>query len=225
MFTHRSAFMDDCVQLVLHHACHLRIQGYCRKLHASLATGEDVTVCNIEEEPIVVCSGIIGTNETMLLSYEIQPHEMAVVVRTAELDKANAAAKDFELCLQDTVGDDGGEYDDERSEDGEILGGGQVRFPCLGWGRRRRLSYTIALSRCMSARIDVDAVVVPTSWWIDDCEGTYWVVQMTYAGEVPERVNANRRLEGRQVVGWKADATSDRPQVRSAGDLSTHAES
>jgi hypothetical protein len=203
---------NDCVQLVLHHTCHLRIERYSKKLHGSLATGEGNKVFDIKQRPLILGNGMMDTNETTLLSYTIQPHgEGCVAVRSSELDKANTAAKDFELCLQDTIGDESGSYDDDRSADDEVFdrNAGPVRFPCLGWGQRRRLTYTIALSRSISTSIAFDALIVPTSWWIDDCEGTYWVVQMTNAEEIHEELYDVQHAEGCVVVGWKTDATSD----------------
>lgn len=196
---------DDCVRRVLHHTCHLRIGCYAREVRGSLARGEGNKVFDIDQRPLVSGNGIMGTKETTLLSYTIEPHQGSVAVRTSELDRANTAAEDFELCLQDTIGDDSGGYDDDRSEDYELRHNADpVLFPCFGWGRRRRLTYTIALSRSMSTTIAIDAVIVPTSWWIDDCEGTYWVVQMTDAGEIPKELYAKH---GYEIVGWKVDAT------------------
>lgn len=201
---------DDCVRLVLHHTCHLRVERYSRKLQGSLATGEWNKVFDIKQRPLISGNGMINIKETTLLSYTIQPHGGCVAVRTSDLDTANAAAKDFELCLQDTIGDEGGLYDEVRLEDDEVFdrNAGLVRFPCLGWGQRRRVTYTIALSRSISTSIAFDALIVPTSWWIDDCEGTYWVVQMTHAGEIHEELFTSRKM-GCVVVGWKTDATSD----------------
>lgn len=134
--------MDDCVQLILHHACHQRVENHCRKIRAALATGIDDEVSDIQEESILLGSGMIGASEPTLLSYEIQPHEWAPAVKTSELDKANANAKYFELCLQDIVGD----YSTERDADNEQLSYPPMRptrFPCFGWGSRKRLTYTL----------------------------------------------------------------------------------
>lgn len=152
---------------------------------------------------------MIGVTETALLSYEIQPHEHVVAVKTSKLEKANANAKYFDLCLQDTVSD----YWTERAADNEQLSYHpmiRIRFPCFGWGVRKRLTYTIALSKSVSTRITVDALIVPTSWWVDDCEGTYWVIQMTHAGRIPESITPLIVELGykERVVGWTADATT-----------------
>lgn len=211
--------MDDCVRLVLHHACHLRIKHNSRTVHGSLAWGSIAErafraerrryeVFNIKKQPLVVCNGMIGRKETILFSYEIQPHEGVVAVRSSELEKTTST--EFELCLQDTIGDDGEEYEDARLKDHEMMLPRRFRrFPCLGWGRPRRLTYTIALSRFVSTTVAFDVVVVPTSWWVNDCEGDYWVVQMTEG--FPLQIDDVHRVEGYSIAGWKRDATNGAP--------------
>ena len=94
----------------------------------------------------------------------------------------------------DTVGEN---YDEERSIDG-----GPLLFPCLGWGCRKRVTYSIRLSRSISASVSFDVVVVPTSWWPDDIEGTYCVIQIWDSNE---RISNELNLESygyRQVYGY-----------------------
>ena len=81
-----------------------------------------------------------------------------------------------------------------------------VFLACLGWGKRKRVSYAICLSRAISVRVFVDVLVVPTSWWIDDCEGTWSVVQMrSLQGWSPPLVCTY----GSEVVGWVRKEETD----------------
>ena len=199
---------DDSLRLVLHHACEQRIERSLNQtIHAMVGINEyhwDVEIFTEDKDtPIIVGVGAIGREETILVSHELRPRGEVVAVRPAELEKANADANDYDLCLQDTIGGDA--YEDARIADGEPIDARPVRYPCLGWGRRKRLTYTLALSRSVRTTIAFDVMVVPTSWWADDCEGTYWVIQMIHPGET--RVKAAEPTFGYSVVGWKCDAT------------------
>ena len=108
-----------------------------------------------------------------------------------------------------------GMYDDECSLDGqdlESVGDGPWLFPCLGWGSRKRVGYSLCLSRVLSVNVESEVHLVPTSSWVDDCEGTFWVVQLIDAeNEVPLPLALScygySNTEGYEVVGWTSAQT------------------
>ena len=170
----------------------------------------------------MTASGIMHSEETILVDaitfWRSAPSEVQAIWASQMAVKTNKKTESDDLCILDTVGDNANAYDDERSEDGQQLDDEPRLFPCLAWGLRKRVSYSIHLSHAMSVSVAFDVVVVPTSWWVDVCQGTYWVIQIVDATQpLPQEgpVSISARSIGFEVVGW-ATAREDEKEGEDA---------
>ena len=182
---------DDCLRLVLRYVCLKRVKDNTTKLQASLATGEDCTVFDIQE-PFLTCDGVIGPLYTILFLEDMQthPNPYGKVLRTSDLYKI-CDLKKYDLCLQDNVS----VYSHEYGDMGELSA-------CLGWGQAKRVFYKIELSQSLKVSVAFDTVQVPTSWWANEFEGAYWGVQMHPADEVPIQIVVEEPVCGYEIVGF-----------------------
>lgn len=188
----------DCLQLVLQHLCRLHVAIKSRPLRASIASVSGNTVCEISEDPALLCTGFIGRKQTLLLSFGHGGFiEGSNVVRATDLD--HVVNDEYDLCLQMTFDDDCGLLDEHRFLFNEF-----VRSPCMGWGCKRQLGFTIALSKALREEVCFDVHVVPNSLWLEEVEGDFAILQMTYADEPPPEQIVGVEEVFWEVAGWKA---------------------
>lgn len=201
---------DDVIRYILELVCNMQARRNFHPVEARLATGEDSKV-TLHGESIVKADGIIRSKETILLDVVISCRpwydEHVRPIRASKMAKTvDEGTKPGDLCIVDPIGDESGEYCEERIEHGE-----EVRLACLGWGVHKQVSYSMRLSHAMSVSVAFDVLVVPTSWWVNDCGtfcGTFWVVQMVNENESSEldlESHGYSRLEGYDVVGWVSE--------------------
>ena len=160
----------------------------------------------------MTANGIIRSKETILLDAmtfisKLNDAGFGPIWASKMVKKTDEETKLDDICIIDSIGDDADVYEGERSEDGQNVDDVPLLLPCLQWGRRKRVSYSICLSHAMSVSVAFDVVVVPTSWWADDCEGTFWVIQIVDANTpLPEELELSRygysMSRGYYVVGW-----------------------
>jgi len=200
---------DDCLRLVLRYLCGLHVQRNVRTLHAKLGLGEqndeDEMVVKELDTTLVTFDGIVGQKETFLLPETVHHcvHDRGFrVISTSQLENARPEATGYQLGFLDSCGDECGEYDSECSEDDQE---GRP-YTCLGWARKKRVTYSIRLSRAICESVTFDVLVVPTSWWGTCYEGEWWVVQIVDAKKpVPAELNLDtcgyEVMAGYDVVG------------------------
>ena len=204
-----SHMSDDVIRCILEHACQIRVRRNVHPLEARLAIGEWSTVSQFGER-IMAANGIIRSRETILLDGitcsknegGVGPIWASKLVKTIDEE-----TKPDDLCILEPIGDESGAYDDERFDYGVHMDNVPLLLPCLRWGSRKRASYSICLSHTMSVSVAFDVLVVPTSWWVDDCEGTFWVIQIVNACKpLPDALNLRccgySPRTGYDVVGW-----------------------
>ena len=214
---------DDCMRGILQHTCCMNARRRTRPLEARLAFGEDSRLVNISPYKVIDANGIIGKKKTILFdvtstlgggngdTYEEIGGYMTWASQMVKGTQETPSPGD--LVFVDTIGDE--EYYDERSragQDWESVGDGPWLFPCLGWGSHTRVSYSLCLSRALSVRVEFHVHIVPTSWWVDDCEGTFFVVQLIDAEKevpLPRALSCYgySKTEGYKVVGWTSAQT------------------
>jgi hypothetical protein len=204
---------EDSLRCILKHTCCINARRHARPLEARLAVGEDSSLIEVDPNKVICANGIIGSKETILFDVTlIDDMEIgAYPTLASQMVKWRQETQNpGDLVFVDTLGDESGLYDDERSLDGQdwkSVGDGPWLFPCLGWGSRKRVRYSLCLSRALSVSIEFDVYSVPTSWWVDDCEGTFWVVQLIDAGyaiPLPLALSSYgySKTQGYEVVGW-----------------------
>ena len=199
---------DDCLRLILQHVCEMKVRRNAKSLHAE--------VCNIPDakfsgRPILSGAGFLGVKETIMLRDSVtffpyadpclRPMWKSQMPIVSENGQWRKPTKHYDLVLSDPVGDEYSMYDDLRDEDGLD----ESFNACLGWGWRKEVAYSVRLSRDISVKVTFDVIVVPTSWWIDDCEGDWWTIQMVDAQRaLPSKLELDARVSynGYEVAGW-----------------------
>jgi hypothetical protein len=120
------------------------------------------------------CDGILGERETVVFLESVEKKLQGMwweFEMQVDMEQRLETAGDFALFLMD--GND--LYYDNIQPVTEL----PQLLPCLGWGRKETFKYSICLSHACSVSIDVDVVVVPTSFWRErDSDEERSVVQM-----------------------------------------------
>ena len=201
-----AAVDEDIIRCILEHACHIRARRNVHPLEARSAMGEWSAVSKLDEDVYMKGNGIIRSGKTILFDViTCSKNESGVgPIWASEMVKTiDERTKPGDLCIIDPVGDECDEYEDERCFNGVSRDDEPRLFSCLGWGSRKRVSYSIRLSRAISVSVAFDVIEVPTSWLISDCDVTFWVIQILDArNPLPNRIEFNRGLEGYTLVGW-----------------------
>lgn len=213
----------DCVMLILEHACKKKVRAKADWLHAT--TGISRYPCSKMGSTFVETAygefmqgeGFIKSERTIVLRDTIQASIINAStfcrsVWTGHISKKNAGADAYDLALVDGDGAEDMWYEEQRSEDDELerVSGRYKRDPCVGWGRREVRFYTIALSHDIRVSVSFDVVVVPTSWWMDDCEGDWFVIQLLSGKSIGDQTIScdkkgySRTHEGVDVIGWQS---------------------
>ena len=204
---------DDVLRRILEYTCDMQARRNVRPLQANLAFGEESTVFDFQEK-IMTVNGIIGSEETILVNDVTFTKSEGCDVRpvwASEMVETVGDTHGADLCVIDLIGDGGGEYDNERTQYDHGYSDVPMLLPCLKWGWRKRVSYSIRLSHMMSVSVAIDILIVPTSWWVWDCEGMFWVIQILDASKpVPNMMKSDLYHCGYRVVGW-ASAQKENP--------------
>lgn len=130
-----------------------------------------------------------------MMSYEIEPSHgycKSPIAKVCDISQCNLDAKGVELCYIDSA------Y--ANFPEAHYL-------PCIEWGVRRRVHFTIALSHAHTVRIPYDVIVVPTCW---DClYDRFWkkesILQMSDKAEshvLPEVLTWNVKVSV-ESIGWQ----------------------
>lgn len=186
---------DDIIRCILEHACKMQALRNVRPLVArrQFVKGNRIDKLN---EDLLSANGIMGRKETILVGdvrFVASGHH-EIPIWASDLDKRiDLRPSSDMLCLLDVYGNDSFKYDNERARDGS---GG---FPCVKWGEKRQKTYSIRLSRAVSMSVVFDVVVIPTSWWFDECDYGYWqVIQVvkdsTGHSESPDSLHPDANL-------------------------------
>ena len=208
---------DDVIRCILEHACNLKVQRNVRPIEARLAIGEqdgkpgEASGDSVTEigARIMTAAGLIHARDTILMRDITRLKNNGVeLIWGSEMVIVKDTGPD-DLCIVDPHGDEYGAYDEERNEYDVESG-----VTCLSWGSHKRVSYSIRLSHAISVSVTFDVLVVPTSWWVDDCEGTFWVVQILNAHEAtPAKLALDSygysRRDGFRVAGWAEASEED----------------
>lgn len=193
----------DCLMLILEHACKKRVRNKATRMHATTATGTmdrssispSPMGCNVvdikDRFAFMQGKGFIGAHNTFLLKDQIRfvdpsPEAGISGAFTEDIQKPSTMCEAYHLAIVDSVGDESGEYDDDRYEDDEELNNIPKRLPCIGWGVLETRTYTLALSRDICVSIEIDVVVIPTSWWFEESEGDWTVIQIIEGKRAPD---------------------------------------
>jgi hypothetical protein len=218
-----SQMNTDCVMLILEHACKKKVHAKADWLHAT--TGMSRHPCSkmgstfvetLQDGEFMRGEGFIKSERTIVLRDTIQApiinaSTFCSSVWTGHISKKNARADAYDLALVDG---DGAEdlYEEQRSEDDERerVSGRYKRDPCVGWGRREVRFYTIALSHDIRVSVSFDVVVVPTSWWMDDLEHYWFVIQLLSGKRSSDQTIScdkkgySRTYMGIDMIGWQS---------------------
>lgn len=171
---------DDCLRLILQHACQRHVASRMQALHVASAGGWD-DYWHVEDT-IMRCDGWVGHKETAIVPSSCVGAAETDGMCVCRADRmVSLSNPEFALCLVDEFGDERGVYDEDRAHDGVHRDEAPDLLPCLGWGVKRTLTYSIQLSKAVRASWSVEVVVVPTSLWIEECEGEWWGVQVLTA--------------------------------------------
>lgn len=195
-----SLMSDDTIRCILEYTCSMQARRNVHPLEAVTAHGLDGIVDQFGEK-IMTANGIIRSEETILLDaitcpgcYTIWASKMVKTIdEETKLD---------DLCFRDPVG-----YH-------FAIPDVPLHVPCFRWGVRKQMSYSIRLSHAMSVSVAFDVVVVPTSWWVDDCEGEFGVIQIISANEpIPDELELSSygysEVIGYELVGWASENPDD----------------
>jgi hypothetical protein len=175
----------------------MQVRSKARPLEAKLVVGAIPTVSDISTDTIMAANGIVGAEETTLLddiTFSTSKGGVRPVWGSEMVELVDDTHGD-DICIFDPIGDEYGAYDDFRSECDHSLDEVPLLTPCLKWSRRERVSYAIRLSHAISVSVAFDVHVVPTSSWVKDCEGTWWVIQ---AFDVTKPIPKNIKMN----LGW-----------------------
>ena len=200
---------DDCICLVLEQTCKLQVAALTKvRARTRLVAMGAVSP---SEYDLIKCRGHVGPKETTMLPETIEVDDSSAVAeyssgilarKVSHVLATKRSSADYEFCVVDLFAEEVDTIDD-REGDGVLLPGGPTLYPCYGWGSRRRVTYSICLSRAIRASFTLEVVVVPTSWWLEDSEGD-WLVIQCYADQHARDVEVPRALRtyGVDTIGW-----------------------
>ena len=190
----------DCLSLVLAWVARARVEERCEKLRAFCGAGDDdnQTLDVYPDTHIMDAKGMLYEKEALLFTYNLSSEYCNgfEVVQCKE-----------QLCL----------YDVEHEFYQAYIGSGPYYLcgpphPCLSWGKRKNVKFTIALCKSLSVTIIFGVFSVPRSWWVCDYLGYHWtVVQVMKEDEIIATDDAlpftidvplSRVTHGCDIVAW-----------------------
>ena len=199
---------DDVIRCILEHACHKHTRRNVCPIEARLAVGSSKTVTRLDNR-LVTGNGIICPKETILFEAVVCTNSgdgVRPIRASTMVKKVDEETKPDDLCIEDRIGSfESADYADNRNLDG--MNHRPTAAACLKWGSSKRVSYSIRLSKAISVSVAFDVVSVPTSLWVDDCEGDWWIIQMIDASKpLPDQLELDNygyvATRGYEVVGY-----------------------
>lgn len=191
---------NDMLCLVLETAGRMKVAMNAKLLTAWIARRPDESNSFLPFLPdahhkVLTCTGFLGGRETSMMSYEIEPANIyyeASIAKVCDITQCNWDSDDVELCYINTA----------YAHSAEAL-----YLPCMEWGIRRRVYFTIALAHAHIVRIPYDVIVVPTCWYClyNRFFGGEAILQMSDLAEphVMPEVSTWNVTNDERIIGWQ----------------------
>jgi hypothetical protein len=202
---------DECIRLILKFACEAAVAERVIEFKAVFATANDIfkngtmklktdTFESVSRHMGVVAKDFSYIFKTLDL-HQSELRGMCICKRDDVIVETCTMEPSSKLLICDEVGDESGEWDDERLSDDVF----DINLkPCFSWGRDVKLPYSIALCRELSARVHIEAVRVPTRAFSTSTEVGRWGVAIVASDDgCHERICEHATTEFFDVVdGW-----------------------
>ena len=205
---------DECIRLILKFACEAAVAERVTEFEAVFATADDILknndgTMNLRTETFESVSrhmGVVAKDFSYIFKtldlHQSDIRGMSICKREDVIVETCTMKPSSKLFICDETGDESGEWDDERLSD-DVL---DINLkPCFSWGREVKVSYSIALCRELSARVQIDAVRVPTHAFSGVSEMGRWGVAIvaSYDDGCHEHICEHATTEFFEVVdGW-----------------------